>query len=93
MELLRDLLGLSVGARRVRPVRVALQNQRDTLPAFAGVADEKPASIAQAHAIAQPLVREACMLHRCPSRRPHTSRSGTGFKRQRAASSTCSSTP
>jgi len=37
-------------ARRIRPVRVALQNQRDDLLAFA-----------------EPLVREACLLHRWPS--------------------------
>jgi len=53
--------------RRIRPVRVALQNQRDTLLAFAGVLDAKLADIAQAHAIAEPLVREACLLHRLPS--------------------------
>ncbi len=53
--------------RRIRPVRVALQNQRDTLLAFAGVLDAKLADIAQAHAIAEPLVREACVLHRLPS--------------------------
>jgi len=54
-------------ARRIRPVRVALQNQRDTLLAFAGVLDAKLADIAQTHAIAEPLVREACLLHRLPS--------------------------
>ncbi len=54
-------------ARRIRPVRVALQNQRDTLLAFAGVLDDKLAAIAQAHAIPGSLVREACMLHRLPS--------------------------
>jgi len=32
--------------RRLRPVRVALQNQRDDLLAFAGVLDEKLADIA-----------------------------------------------
>jgi hypothetical protein len=53
--------------RRIRPLRVALQNQRDDLLAFAGVLDEKLAAIAQTHAIAAPLVREACMLHRLPS--------------------------
>jgi len=57
-------------ARRIRPVRVALQNQRDTLLAFAGVLDDKLADIAQAHAIAEPLVREACVLHRLPSTSP-----------------------
>jgi len=48
-------------------VRVALQNQRDTLLAFAGVLDDKLAGIAETHAIAEPLVREACLLHRLPS--------------------------
>jgi len=54
-------------ARRIRPVRVALQNQRDTLLAFAGVLDDKLAGIAQTYAIAESLVREACVLHRLPS--------------------------
>ena len=54
-------------ARRIRPVRVALQNQRDDLLAFAGVLDAKLAGIAQAHAISEPLVRDACVLHRLPS--------------------------
>ncbi len=56
--------------RRIRPVRVALQNQRDALLAFAGVLDGKLADIAQTHAIAQSLVREACLLHRLPSTSP-----------------------
>ncbi len=56
--------------RRIRPVRVALQNQRDQLLAFAGVLDAKLAAIAQAHAIPEPLVREACVLHRLPSTSP-----------------------
>ena len=53
--------------RRIRPVRVALQNQRDTLLAFAGVLDGKLAAIARAHAVPEPLVREACVLHRVPT--------------------------
>ncbi len=53
--------------RRIRPVRVALQNQRDDLLAFARVLDAKLAGIARAHAIAEPLVRDACVLHRLPS--------------------------
>ncbi len=57
-------------ARRIRPVRVALQNQRDALLAFAGVLDGKLADIARTHAIADPLVREACVLHRLPSTSP-----------------------
>jgi len=38
--------------------------------AFAGVLDQKLADIAQAHAISEPLVREACLLHRLPSTSP-----------------------
>ena len=53
--------------RRIRPLRVALQNQRDDLLAFARVLDAKLADIAQAHVIPEPLVREACVLHRLPS--------------------------
>ena len=52
---------------RIRPLRVALQNQRDNLLAFAGVLDAKLSAIAHAYAIAEPLVREACLLHRLPS--------------------------
>jgi len=57
-------------ARRIRPVRVALQNQRDDLLAFAGVLDGKLADIAQTHAIAETLVRKACLLHRLPTTSP-----------------------
>ncbi len=56
--------------RRICSVRVALQNQRDALLAFAGVLDGKLADIAQTHAIAESLVREACLLHRLPSTSP-----------------------
>ncbi len=54
-------------ARRIRPARVALQNQRDDLLAFASVLDAKLAAIGRAYAIAEPLVREACVLHRLPT--------------------------
>jgi hypothetical protein len=53
--------------RRIRPLRVALQNQRDNVLAFAGVLDTKLIAISQAHTIAEPVVREACLLHRLPS--------------------------
>jgi hypothetical protein len=53
--------------RRIRPLRVALQNQRDDLLAFASVLDAKLTDIAQAHVIPEPLVREACVLHRSSS--------------------------
>ena len=56
--------------RRLRPVRVALQNQRDHLLAFAGVLDAKLADVAHALAIPGPLVREACVLHGLPTTSP-----------------------
>jgi hypothetical protein len=49
--------------RRIRPLRVALQNQPNDLLAFAGVLDDKLADIAQAHVIPEPIVRDACVLH------------------------------
>src|SRR5476649_1603239 len=52
--------------RRIRPVRMALQNQRDNLLAFAGVLDDQFAAIARVHVLPKPLVREACVLHRKP---------------------------
>jgi hypothetical protein len=55
------------GVRRIRPLRVALQNQRDDLLAFAGVLDKKLVHIAQTHETSEDLVREACVLHRLPS--------------------------
>ena len=48
---------------------------------FAGVLDDKLAAIAQTHAIAEPLVREACLLHRLPST---TSAYWQGWNRLRA---------
>jgi hypothetical protein len=53
--------------RRIRPVRVALWNQRDELLGFAGVLDEKLVAIAHSHEISITIVREACFLHRLPS--------------------------
>ena len=71
-------------AQRIRPVRVALQNQRDGLLAFAGVLDAKLAAIAHTHAIAEPLVREACLLHRLPSTSPACwRRRKSAYKRRR----------
>src|ERR1700688_1350929 len=55
---------------RIRPVRVALQNQRDDLLAFAGVLDVKLAGIAQAAGVPDDLVRAACLLHRKPTTSP-----------------------
>jgi hypothetical protein len=56
--------------RRIRPLRVALQNQRDDLLAFAGVLDRKLAAIAQASGVSDEAVRAACLLHRKPSTSP-----------------------
>ena len=51
----------------IRPVRVALQNQRDDLLAFAGVLDEKLLVLARIHEVPASLVREACVLQRLPT--------------------------
>jgi len=56
--------------RRIRPVRVALQNQRDDLLAFASVLDAKLARIAQAAGVPDDPVRAACLLHRKPTTSP-----------------------
>jgi hypothetical protein len=53
--------------RRIRPVRVALRNQRDDLLAFAGALDKKLAGIAWTLEISQSLACEACMLYRLPN--------------------------
>jgi hypothetical protein len=47
-------------------MRVALQNQRDDLLAFAGVLDEKLAAIAHVTGVPDHLVRATCLLHRKP---------------------------
>jgi hypothetical protein len=73
-------------ARRIRPVRVALRNQRDDLLAFAGVLDKKLAGIAQALEISLSLVREACCTA-CPPPRPRIGKDGTRCGRRWAPSS------
>ncbi|MGF6873888.1 hypothetical protein [Paraburkholderia sp. MM5477-R1] len=60
----------ALDARRIRPVRIALQNQRDDLLAFAGVLDEKLAAIAQRANVSDELVRAACVLRRKPRTHP-----------------------
>ena len=57
-------------SKRIRPVRVALQNQRDDLLAFAGVLDGKLEAIAQSHDLPLYLVRQACVLQRKPDTSP-----------------------
>ena len=54
--------------RRIRPMRVALHNQRDALLAFAKVLDDKLVAITQSHDTCEHLVRQVCLLHRLPSR-------------------------
>jgi hypothetical protein len=56
--------------KRIRSVRIALQNQRDDLLAFAGVLDDKLAAIAQTHAVPMSVVRQACVLQRKPTTSP-----------------------
>ena len=51
-------------AKHISKVRIALQNQRDDLLAFAGVLDGKLDVIAQANKLPMSLVREVCMLQR-----------------------------
>ncbi len=51
---------------RIRKVRVALQNQRDDLLAFAAVLDEHLDCIAHAYEVSAHLVRQACLLQRKP---------------------------
>ena len=53
--------------KRIRPVRIALQNQRDDLLAFAAVLDSKLEAIAQTHALPMSVVRQACVLQRKPA--------------------------
>jgi hypothetical protein len=68
VEQLREREALD--ARHISPVRVALQNQRDDLLAFAGVLDAKLATIARAANVPGDLVRAACVLHRKPTTSP-----------------------
>jgi hypothetical protein len=74
-------------ARRIRPVRVALQNQRDDLLAFAGVLDEKLATIAQAAEVSGYIVRSACLLHRKPTTSPAYWQGWNGLQSQLAPDS------
>ena len=53
--------------QRIRAMRVALENQRNDLLAFAGVLDDKLSAIAQTHDLPDSLVREVLVLHRLPS--------------------------
>jgi hypothetical protein len=49
---------------RIRPVRTALEKQRDDLLAFAGVLDERLAGVAQRYDAPLHLVRDVCLLQR-----------------------------
>ena len=73
--------------RRIRPVRVALQNQRDDLLAFAGVLDAELAAHRAQPTPSPPLVREACVLHRLPTTSPYWQR-WNGLRARMGASST-----
>ena len=56
--------------KRIRPVRIALQNQRDDLLAFVGVPDDKLQAIAKTHELPMSVVRQACVLQRKPDTTP-----------------------
>lgn len=56
--------------RRIGKVRVALENQRNDLLAFAGVLDGKLEAIAQTHELPMAVVRQACVLQRKPDTCP-----------------------
>jgi hypothetical protein len=80
-------------ARRIRPVRVALQNQRDDLLAFAGVLDaELAASRAPTPSPSPSCARHACCTA-CPPPRRRTGRGGAGCGHGSGASSRPCSTP
>jgi hypothetical protein len=57
-------------SKRIRPVRIALRNQRDDLLAFSGVLDDKLEAIAQSQNLSMHLVRQACVLQRKPETSP-----------------------
>jgi hypothetical protein len=52
--------------QRIRPLCVALKNQRDYLLAFAGVVDGKLADIARRYHLSVDHVQQVCLLHRLP---------------------------
>jgi hypothetical protein len=54
----------ALAAHRIRPLRVALQRQRDDVLGFARVLDGKLASIAQRRCMPLYWVRQVCRLHR-----------------------------
>ena len=61
---------ITPSSKRIRPVRIALQNQRDDLLAFAGVLDDKLEAIAADNELPMYLVRQACVLQRKPETSP-----------------------
>ena len=53
-----------LGASRIRPLRLALAKQRDTVLGFAGVLDDKLAALAHCHNTPLYCVRQICRLQR-----------------------------
>ncbi|MDH6150429.1 MULTISPECIES: hypothetical protein [Paraburkholderia] len=51
---------------RIGATRVALQNQRNNLLAFAGVLNQKLGAMDRASGVSDHLVRATCLLHRKP---------------------------
>src|SRR5471030_1434217 len=64
--------------RRIRPVRMALQNQRDNLLAFAGVLDDQLAAIARVHVLPEPLVRGPVYCTASPAHPRRIGKDGIG---------------
>ena len=54
----------ALAPQRIRPLRVALQRQRDDVLGFARVLDDKLATIAQRRSVPLYWVRQVCRLHR-----------------------------
>lgn len=79
--------------RRIRPVRIALQNQRDSLVAFAGLLDEKLAASRKTITSPRPSCGKPAFCTGCPPPRPRTGRDGTDFGRGWEMASTRCSMP
>ena len=64
LEERRALFDFIVAPHRIRPLRVALQRQRDDVLGFARVLNDKLATIAQRPSVPRYWVRQVCRLHR-----------------------------
>ncbi|MBB5460647.1 hypothetical protein [Paraburkholderia sp. Cpub6] len=78
---------------RIGATRVALQNQRNNLLAFAGVLDQKLGAMDRASGVSDHLVRATCLLHRKPDTSVTFWQAWTGCTPPSATSSTISTRP